>query len=111
MEKLPLQKEFGEIHGDGNFFQIWPFGKSTDTPPAGELVYAREFEPFEHYDLSGIRVEPEYHGKGFGAQLKESFEKLCLHDKMPAVLYKSMDLPPDSPSRDIYEKRGWKVIK
>ena len=111
-ERIPIQKEFGEVVRNGERLEIKKFG--TNEVVGGIDFWEMDKPP--HYSLDTLKIEnKEERGKGFASQLLAEAERISRQTNIPIVLYDGMLLysgDQNSNAIGMYRKRsGWTRLK
>jgi GNAT superfamily N-acetyltransferase len=113
MEKLPIQKEFGDIEREkwgrsGHRLEIKKFGTEEI---AGSITLEKHREPLPHYIAQSLYVFPKQQGKGFATQLLEEVERISRETGVPVILHDGVKEDQNSQAVGMYaDLRGWTEV-
>ena len=110
LERREIQKEFGQVHRDGNWIHLEKFG--TKAPEAvASLLWEYASQPYPHLVVQQLGVDESEEGKGFASQLLSEFEAMCREKRLPGVVYDGIDEDEHPFAKGMYaRRRGWIAI-
>jgi GNAT superfamily N-acetyltransferase len=104
-EKIPIQKEFGEVDRKDNYIIIRKFGSEK------EVGFARIEHtdiPIPHDYIDELTVFDREQGKGFSSQLMTEVENVSRERGTPIILVDAISKDRNPMAFGMYSKRkGW----